>query len=101
MVVDPSLTWRVIWDATGTVNDAVVRYGEAPGGPQHYGEVSFLGLDETVFLRQAPYYQTQFTTSIVHVGNGRLLDVVSGRGQGARHVVERSGRRRALKHQGR
>jgi transposase len=63
-----------------TVNDAVLSYGEALlADPCRFGEVSFLGLDETAFLRQAPYYQTQFTTSIVDVGNGQLLDVVPGR----------------------
>lgn len=64
-----------------TVNDAVVRFGEALlADPERFGEVSFLGLDETAFLRQAPYYRTQFTTSMVNVGNGQLLDVVLGRG---------------------
>ena len=63
-----------------TVNDAVVRYGEALlADPNRFGDVEFLGLDETAFLRHAPYYRTQFTTSIVDVGNGQLLDVVPGR----------------------
>ena len=64
-----------------TVNDAVLRYGEALlADSTRFGDVNYLGLDETAFLRQAPYYQTQFTTSIVDVGNGQLLDVVPGRG---------------------
>lgn len=64
-----------------TVNDAVFRYGEALlADPTRFGDVNYWGLDETAFLRQAPYYQTQFTTSIVDVGNGQLLDVVPGRG---------------------
>jgi transposase len=31
------------------------------------------------FLREAPYYRTQFSTSIVDVGSAQLLDVVPGR----------------------
>ena len=63
-----------------TVNDAVVRYGEALlADPERFAEVSFLGLDETAFLRRAPYYQTQFATSIVNVSNGQLLGVVPSR----------------------
>jgi transposase len=63
-----------------TVNDAVLSYGEALlADPGRFGDVNYLGLDETAFLRQAPYYRTQFTTSIVDVGNGQLLDVVPGR----------------------
>jgi transposase len=63
-----------------TVNDAVLRYGEALlADPGRFGDVSYLGLDETAFAREAPYYRTQFTTSIVDVGNAQLLDVVPGR----------------------
>ncbi len=63
-----------------TVNDAVLAYGQALlEDPQRFGVVSALGLDEVAFLREAPYYRTQFSTSIVDVGRAQLLDVVPGR----------------------
>ena len=50
------------------MNDAVVRFGEVLlENPKRFGDVEFLGLDEAAFLRQAPYYRTQFTTKIVDV----------------------------------
>ncbi len=49
-----------------TVNDAVLAYGQALlEDPQRFGVVKALGLDEVAFLREAPYYRTQFSTSIV------------------------------------
>ncbi len=50
-----------------------------PQDPNRFGVVSALGLDEVAFLREAPYYRTQFSTSIVDVGRAQLLDVVPGR----------------------
>ncbi len=63
-----------------TVNNAVLAYGQAlPQDPDRFGVVEALGLDEVAFLREAPYYRTQFSTSIVDVKNAQLLDVVPGR----------------------
>jgi hypothetical protein len=63
-----------------TVNDAVLAYGEAlVADPARFGSVFALGLDEVAFLREAPYYRTQFSTSIVDVGSAQLLDIVPGR----------------------
>ncbi len=63
-----------------TVNDAVLAYGQALlEDPGRFGVVSALGLDEVAFLREAPYYRTQFSTSIVDVGRAQFLDVVPGR----------------------
>jgi transposase len=63
-----------------TVNDAVLSYGEALlEDPDRFALVDSLGLDEVLFARAAPYYRPQFSTSIVDVGNGQLLDVVPGR----------------------
>jgi transposase len=63
-----------------TVNDAVLAYGQALlDDPDRFGVVSALGLDEVAFLREAPYYRTQFSTSIVDVGSAQLLDIVPGR----------------------
>ena len=64
-----------------TVNDVVVAYGEAlVDHPGRFSTVVALGLDETAFLRCAPYYRTEFVTSIVDVKAGQLLDLVPGRG---------------------
>ena len=64
-----------------TVNDAVIAYGAALiEHPERFGTVTALGLDETGFVRLAPYYRTSFITSIVDVGRGQLLDIVEGRG---------------------
>jgi len=64
-----------------TINDTVVAYGEVlVDHPDRFAEVHALGLDETAFVRAAPYYRTNFVTSIVDVERGQLLDVVPGRG---------------------
>lgn len=63
-----------------TVNDAVIAYGEAlVDHPDRFGEVEALGLDEVLFVREGPFHRQHFSTSIVDVGRGQLLDVVPGR----------------------
>ena len=63
-----------------TVNDAVVAYGTAlVDDPDRIGEVTALGLDETLFARVGPWNRQSWSTSIVDVTAGRLLDVVPGR----------------------
>jgi transposase len=64
-----------------TVNDALLRYGEAlvDDDPQRFSLVEALGLDETLFVREGEYRRQRFCTSIVDVGTGQLLDVVPGR----------------------
>jgi transposase len=63
-----------------TVNDAVVRYGEAlVDDADRFGAVSALGLDEVLFARQGSLRTKEFATSIVDVRAGQLLDVVPGR----------------------
>lgn len=64
-----------------TVNDAVVAYGEAlvDDDPARYGLVRALGLDEVLFAREGSYHRLAFSTSIVDVERGQLLDVVAGR----------------------
>ena len=63
-----------------TVNDAVVRYGEAlVEHPGRFGDVSALGLDEVLFVRRGRYRRQEFATSIADVRAGQLLDVVPGR----------------------
>ncbi|MCA1695773.1 MAG: ISL3 family transposase [Actinobacteria bacterium] len=63
-----------------TVNDAVIAYGTAlVDDVDRIGEPTALGLDETLFCREGPWHQQCWSTSIVDVGAGRLLDVVAGR----------------------
>jgi hypothetical protein len=63
-----------------TVNDAVVSYGEAlVDDAARIGTVTALGLDETLFCRVGPYRIQAWSTSIVDVAHGQLLDVVEGR----------------------
>ena len=64
-----------------TINDDDVAYGQALADhPGRFGKVDALELDETAFVRAAPYHRTEFITSIIDVARGRLLDVVPGRG---------------------
>jgi transposase len=64
-----------------TVNDAVVAYGEAllAADTDRIGAVSALGLDEVLMVRVGPYRRQEFSTQIVDVRRGQLLDVVPGR----------------------
>jgi transposase len=64
-----------------TVNAAVIAYGEAlvDDDADRIGTVVALGLDETLFCRSGPYRTQHWSTSIVDVAGGRLLDVVEGR----------------------
>lgn len=63
-----------------TVNDAVIAYGTALiEDADRIGEVTALGLDETLFCRIGRWRTQAWSTQIVDVGAGRLLDVVPGR----------------------
>jgi transposase len=64
-----------------TVNDAVLAYGTAliDDDPARIGVVDALGLDETLFVRNGPRRRQAWSTSIVDVRAGKLLDVVEGR----------------------
>jgi transposase len=66
-----------------TVNDAVMAYGAAliDADIDRIGDVSALGLDETLFCREGKWRTQQWCTSIVDVtpGHTQLLDVVAGR----------------------
>jgi transposase len=58
-----------------------MAYGEAlvDDDPERIWTVSGLGLDGTLFCRRGPYRRQNWSTSIVDVAGGRLLDVVHGR----------------------
>ena len=63
-----------------TINDAVIAYGAVlVDHPDRIGEVDALGLDEVLFCRRGEWRVRQWSTSIVDVRAGRLLDVVEGR----------------------
>lgn len=63
-----------------TVMDAVVIYGTPLiDDPDRYGTVNAIGLDETLFARQGRFRTQCWSTQIVDVRRGQLLDVVPGR----------------------
>jgi transposase len=77
-----------------TINDTVLAYGTAlvDDDPSRFGVVSALGLDEVLFVRVGPYRRQHFSTSIVDVEAGQLLDVVPGRsGRGPTEWLEARG----------
>jgi len=63
-----------------TVNDTVMAYGGALlTDPHRFGKVHALGLDEVLFARIGTYRTAHFSTQLVDVERGQLLDVVEGR----------------------
>ena len=64
-----------------TVMDAVRRCsaGRSIDDPARFGTVNALGLDETLFARDGPFRRQLWSTQIVDVRRGQLLDVVAGR----------------------
>lgn len=63
-----------------TINDAVIAYGTPlVEDPARIGTVSALGLDEVLFARVGRWRRQAWSTSIVDVGGGQLLDVIEGR----------------------
>jgi transposase len=66
-----------------TVNDAVLAYGaRLVDDPERIGQVTALGLDETLFVKRGKWRTKQWSTSIVDVAAGQMLDVVEGRDAG-------------------
>ena len=62
------------------VMDAVAAYGQVlVDDPGRFGDVAALGLDETLRCRLGRWRRQQWTTQIVGVSRGHLLDVVEGR----------------------
>jgi len=63
-----------------TVMDAVVLFGQILiDDPARFGAVSAVGLDETLFARKGEYRTQCWSTQIVDVTRGQLLDIVPGR----------------------
>ncbi len=64
-----------------TVNASVQRWGSAllDVDTERISAVSALGLDETLMWRRGRFGTKAWSTSIVDVGSGQLLDIVPGR----------------------
>lgn len=63
-----------------TVMDAVIHYGTPLiEDPHRIGSVTAIGLDEVLFCRFGPFKQRAWSTQVVDVARGQLLDVVPGR----------------------
>ena len=63
-----------------TVNDAVIAYGTPlVEDPARIGQVNAVGLDEVLFARQGRWRTQAWSTQIVDVHRGQLLDVIDGR----------------------
>jgi transposase len=63
-----------------TINDAVIAYGTALiEEPGRIGDVTALGLDEVLFVRRGRWRTQLWSTQLVDVRRGQLLDVVPGR----------------------
>jgi transposase len=63
-----------------TINDTVIAYGTPlVEHPDRIGDVDALGLDETLFARLGLWRRQHWSTSIVDVRRGQLLDVIPGR----------------------
>jgi transposase len=78
-----------------TVNDTVIAYGTAliDGDPERFATVEALGLDEVLFARIGRWRRAEFSTQIVDVVRGQLLDVVPGRsGEGPTAWLEERGK---------
>jgi transposase len=66
------------------INDAVIAYGQAllDADDHRVGQVAALGVDEVLFARIGAWRTQAWSTSIVDVGSGQLLDVIPGRSSG-------------------
>lgn len=64
-----------------TVNDTVVVYGTDlfDDDPDRFGVVTALGLDEVLMVKVGARHRQEFSTQIVDVVRGQLLDIVPGR----------------------
>src|SRR5690606_3851750 len=77
---------------------AVIAYGtRLVDDPARIGQVTARGLDETLFGKRGKWRTKQWSTSIVDVRGGLLLDVVEGRDAlpAVRWLAERDPARRA------
>lgn len=63
-----------------TINDSVIAYGgPLVDHPDRIGAVTAVGLDEVLFARLGPWRTLTWSTQVVDVRRGQLLDVIPGR----------------------
>jgi transposase len=63
-----------------TINDTVIAYGRLlVDTTERIGAVIALGLDEVLFVRRGRWRRQAWSTTIVDVNTGQLLDVIEGR----------------------
>ena len=64
-----------------TVNKEVIRWGDAllEADVDRFGQVTAVGVDETLFWWEGRWKKKQQCTSAVDVGGHQLLDIVPGR----------------------
>lgn len=65
--------WHAVMDAVVAVGEQLIDH------PDRIGAVNALGLDETLFARIGEFRAQLWSTQIVDVRRGQLLDVVAGR----------------------
>jgi transposase len=65
--------WHAVMDAVVAVGEQLIDH------PDRIGTVTALGLDETLFARVGRFRRQRWSTQIVDVRRGQLLDVVPGR----------------------
>ena len=65
--------WHAVMDAVVAVGEQLVDH------PDRLGEVNALGVDETLFAKVGPFRRQLWSTQMVDVRRGQLLDVVPGR----------------------
>lgn len=77
-VSDVAIELGAGWHA---INDAVIAYGAAllDADGARVGAVEALGVDEVLFARVGRWRTQAWSTSIVDVASGQLLDVIEGR----------------------
>ena len=78
--------WHTVMDAVVVIGEQVIDH------PDRIGAVTALGLDETLFARIGRFRTQCWSTQIVEVRRGQLLDVVPGRDatEPCRWLTERS-----------
>jgi transposase len=70
---DLGCSWHTVMDAVVVIGEQLIDH------PDRIGTVTALGLDETLFARVGRFRTQTWSTQIVDVRRGQLLDVVPGR----------------------
>ena len=73
VAADLGCGWHAVMDAVVAVGEQLVDH------PDRIGAVTAIGLDETLFARVGRFRRQSWSTQIVDVRRGQLLDVVPGR----------------------